>query len=168
MLLFESEEFALVIDSSHGRKTSRTNGVRSSVKIRTISEFGELRHSKLLRTEAAEPLMASAFNYAAAISEALGLFAKHVLHRTGLPCVGLNGTVVSLPHCEQVTCVSIRRRPVLPCFLALHCLQCFGTFVNPFSWKNCCSPAENTNVAPQLTHKTSLSANMLHSSELAN
>jgi hypothetical protein len=102
--------------------------------------------------------LAVSFNYAATILGALGLFAKHVLHSTGLPCVGLNGTVVSLPHAEQVTCVSVRRRPSTPCLLALHCLQCFGSLVNPFSWKNCCSPAENTNITPQPAHRTSRSA----------
>ena len=81
--------------------------------------------------------MSLAFHYAATILGALGLFSKHVLHITGLPCVGLNGTVVSLPHSEQVTCVSIRRRPSPPCLLALHCLQCFGSLMNPFSRKNC-------------------------------
>ena len=92
------------------------------------------------------------------VSGAWGLFAKHVLHITGLPCVGLNGTVVLLPHSEQVTCVSVVRRPPPPCLLALHCLQCFGSFVNPFSWKNCCSPAENANITSQPTHRTSRSA----------
>jgi len=72
---------------------------------------------------------------------------KHVLHRTGLPCVGLKGTVVWAPHSEQFTCVSDRCRRV-PARFALHALQCFGSFVNPRSWKNCCSPAEKTNAAP--------------------
>jgi hypothetical protein len=53
--------------------------------------------------------------------------------RQGLPCVGLNGTVVLLRHSEHVTCVSTRRRPVVPSLLALHCLQSFGAWVNPFS-----------------------------------
>jgi len=57
---------------------------------------------------------------------------KHVAHSTGLPCVGLNGTVVLFPHSEQLTCVSIRRRPLPPSLLALHCLHRFGSFVNPF------------------------------------
>jgi hypothetical protein len=88
----------------------------------------------------------------------LRLFAKHVLHLTGRPCVGLNGTVVLLPHSEHVTRVSIRRRPPTPCFLALHCLQWLGSLVNAFSWKNCCSPAEKTNVVPQPIHRISRSA----------
>ena len=98
------------------------------------------------------------FHYAAVKLGALGLFAKQILHMTGLPCVGLNGTVVLLPHPEQMTCVSIRRGATRPCLLALHCLQCFGSFVNPFSWKNCCSPAENTNITPQPAQRTSRSA----------
>jgi hypothetical protein len=47
------------------------------------------------------------FVQAAAISLALGLFAKQVLHMTGLPSVGLNGTVAFLPHSEQMMFVSI-------------------------------------------------------------
>ena len=36
-------------------------------------------------------------------AEALGRFAwKHSRHKTGRPCVGLNGTVVWLPHWEQI------------------------------------------------------------------
>ena len=106
--------------------------------------------------------------YAVATLGDFGLFAKQVLHITGLPWVGLNGTVVPLPHSEQVTCVSIRRRPVVPSLLALHCLQCLGSLVNPFSWKNCCSPAENTNSRPQPAHRTSRSAKgMIHSSTLS-
>ena len=31
---------------------------------------------------------------------------KHSRQKTGLPWVGLNGTVVSLPHCEQTVRVS--------------------------------------------------------------
>ena len=89
---------------------------------------------------------------------AFGLLAKQILHCTGLPCVGLNGTVVLLPHSEQVTCVSVRSRPFAPSLLALHCLQCFGSLTKPFSRKNSCSPAENTNSKPQPTHRTSLSA----------
>ena len=104
--------------------------------------------------------MSLAFHYAAATPESLVLFAKQVLHSTGLPCVGLNGTVVLFPHSEQMTRVSVRycaTPPPCPCLLALHCLQCFGSLTNPFSEKNCCSPAENTNCAPQPTHKTSRS-----------
>jgi len=97
-------------------------------------------------------------HYAAAPPESWGLLPRHVRHSTGLPCDGLNGTVVWLPHSEQMTCVSIR--PLAPpCLLALHSLQCFGRFKNPFVLKNCCSPAENTNITPQSIHSTSRSAN---------
>ena len=33
---------------------------------------------------------------------------KHSRQKTGRPCVGRNGTVVSFPHCEQVVLVSDR------------------------------------------------------------
>src|SRR5262245_1458010 len=39
---------------------------------------------------------------------------KHSLQKTGRPCVGRNGTVVSLPHAEQVVTVSTRSRPTGP------------------------------------------------------
>ena len=35
---------------------------------------------------------------------------KHSLQNTGRPCVGRKGTVVSLPHAEQVVWVSTRSR----------------------------------------------------------
>ena len=35
---------------------------------------------------------------------------KHSLQKTGRPCVGRNGTVVSLPHAEQLVTVSTRSR----------------------------------------------------------
>ena len=159
MLLFVPEEFVLIIDRCHGRDASETYGVRSSIQIRTMSEFRRICHSRLLQLEAEELLQCTlAFHYAATISGAFGLFAKQILHITGLPCVGLNGTVVLLPHSEHVTCVSIRRRPSTPCLLALHCLQCLGSLTNPFSRKNSCPPAEKTNITPQLTHRTSRSA----------
>ncbi len=65
-----------------------------------------------------------------------GLFCclwKHERHSTGLPCVGLKGTVVAAPHSEQVVRVSARTRtPPLP-RLALHCLQRLGSFLNCLS-----------------------------------
>jgi hypothetical protein len=159
MLAFVSQQFALIIVRCHGRDTSQTNGVRSSVQIRTMSEFRRICHSMLPQVESGRiPPMSLACHYAATILEALGLFAKHTLHITGLPCVGLNGTVVCPPHSEQVTWVSTRRRPVVACLLALHCLQCFGSLTNPFSRKNSCSPEENTNITPQPAHRTSRSA----------
>jgi hypothetical protein len=57
---------------------------------------------------------------------------KHSLQNTGRPCVGRNGTVVSLPHAEQVVWVSTRLDMVGPATtrlarLALHALQRFGS-----------------------------------------
>ena len=60
-------------------------------------------------------------------------FRKHDRQSTGLPCVGLNGTVVSSPHSEHVVLVSDRAvRPPLVLF-ALHCLQRLGSFLNLLS-----------------------------------
>ena len=36
---------------------------------------------------------------------------KHSRHNTGRPCVGLNGTVVSFPHCEHTARVSVLEKP---------------------------------------------------------
>src|SRR5579862_6186913 len=89
---------------------------------------------------------------------------KHSLQKTGRPCVGLNGTVVSLPHAEQVVAVSIRSRaPPAPAGrlarLALQPLQRFGSFLKFLSAKNCCSPAVHTNSSPQSAHLRNLSWN---------
>src|SRR3954468_6764958 len=82
---------------------------------------------------------------------------KHSLQKTGRPCVGLKGTVVSLPHAEQFVTVSTRSRATLPAGrlarLPLHALQRFGSFLKFLSAKNCCSPAVQTNSAPQSTHE---------------
>jgi hypothetical protein len=60
-------------------------------------------------------------------------------------------------HSEQVVRVSGRTLgPPLARF-ALHCLQCFGSFLNCLSWKKNCSPAVNTNSAPQSMHFKTLS-----------
>src|SRR5204863_3476687 len=81
---------------------------------------------------------------------------KHSLQKTGRPCVGLKGTVVSLPHAEQFVTVSTRSRATAPAGrlarLPLHALQRFGSFLKFLSAKNCCSPAVQTNSAPQSTH----------------
>ncbi|HUP04699.1 MAG TPA: hypothetical protein VMU19_11960 [Bryobacteraceae bacterium] len=39
---------------------------------------------------------------------------KHSRQNTGLPCVGLNGTVVSRPHCEHMVVVSVFPPPDEP------------------------------------------------------
>src|SRR5262245_51141191 len=83
---------------------------------------------------------------------------KHSLQKTGRPCVGLKGTVVSLPQFEQLVMVSTRSRPPpgppagRAARLALHALQRFGSFLKFLSAKNCCSPAVHTNSALQSTH----------------
>src|SRR5947207_14987795 len=91
---------------------------------------------------------------------------KHSLQNTGRPCVGRNGTVVSLPHAEQVVCVSTRSRIIGPAAallarFALHPLQRFGSFLNCLSAKNNCSPAVQMNSAPQSTHLRDLSWNSI-------
>src|SRR5262245_66095349 len=82
---------------------------------------------------------------------------KHSLQKTGRPCVGRNGTVVSLPQAEHVVTVSIRSRVTGPpdgrlARFPLQVLHRFGSFLKFLSAKNCCSPAVQTNSAPQSTH----------------
>jgi hypothetical protein len=91
---------------------------------------------------------------------------KHVAHKTGLCWVGLNGTVVSIPQAEQVRRVSIRCLPPGLSRLVLHCLHCLGSLTKPRSRKNCCSPAEKTNITPHDKHLRSLSANSIDSPNL--
>src|SRR5262245_61570663 len=91
---------------------------------------------------------------------------KHSLQNTGRPCVGLKGTVVSLPHAEHVVTVSTRSRGApgpagrLARF-ALQALHRLGSFLQFLSAKNCCSPAVHTNSAPQSTHLRILSWNSI-------
>src|SRR5204863_7320090 len=79
---------------------------------------------------------------------------KHSRQNTGRPWVGLKGTVVSRPHCEQVVMVSrlAKPPPPEPWRLFLHVLHRLGSFLKFLSWKKCCSPAVNTKSAPQSTH----------------
>src|SRR5947208_4664086 len=82
---------------------------------------------------------------------------KHSLQNTGRPCVGLNGTVVSLPQAEQVVTVSTRSRAMpapsgRAARLPLQDLQRFGSFLKFLSAKNCCSPAVQMNSVAQSTH----------------
>ena len=91
---------------------------------------------------------------------------KHSLQKTGRPCVGLNGTVVSLPQAEQVVTVSTRSRGAdapagREARLALQALHRFGSFLKFLSAKNCCSPAVQMNSAPQSTHLRILSWNSI-------
>src|SRR5882757_2901225 len=90
---------------------------------------------------------------------------KHSRQKTGRPCVGRNGTVVSLPHWEQLVLVSARIE-LLPPFppplppsarLALQALQRLGSFLKPLSAKNICSPAVKTNSALHSAHFRTLS-----------
>src|SRR5437764_1047917 len=82
---------------------------------------------------------------------------KHSLQNTGRPCVGLNGTVVSLPHAEHVVTVSTRSRAMpapagRAARLPLQDLHRFGSFLKFLSAKNCCSPAVQMNSVAQSTH----------------
>src|SRR5262245_3953528 len=82
---------------------------------------------------------------------------KHSLQKTGRPCVGLKGTVVSFPQAEQVVTVSTRSRGApapagRAARLLLHDLHRFGSFLKFLSAKNCCSPAVQMHSAPQSTH----------------
>src|SRR5438094_2554401 len=82
---------------------------------------------------------------------------KHSLQKTGRPCVGLNGTVVSLPQAEHVVRVSTRSRTApaptgRAARLLLQALHRFGSFLKFLSAKNCCSPAVQMNSVPQSTH----------------
>ena len=94
---------------------------------------------------------------------------KQSRHRTGRPCVGLNGTVVSLPHCEHTARVSVLEKPWCPEFadprtatrFALQVLHRLGSFLNCLSWKNNCSPEVKTKSVPQSTHFNILSWNSI-------
>ena len=94
---------------------------------------------------------------------------KHSRQNTGRPCVGLNGTVVSLPHCEQLVRVSTRAKlwlatgvgPKFDDRLALQPLHRLGSFLNCLSKKNSCSPAVKMKSAPQSMHFNTLSWNSI-------
>src|SRR5262247_317793 len=91
---------------------------------------------------------------------------KHSLQKTGRPCVGLNGTVVSFPQAEHVVTVSTRSRVAggpegREARLALQALHRLGSFLKFLSAKNCCSPAVQTNSLPQSTHLRILSWNSI-------
>src|ERR1700751_920312 len=91
---------------------------------------------------------------------------KHSRQNTGRPCVGRKGTVVSFPHCEQVVFVSARGAEPPPpappsARFALQPLQRLGSFLNPLSAKNICSPEVKTNSAPHSEHFSTLSWNSM-------
>src|ERR1700693_6307294 len=93
---------------------------------------------------------------------------KHSRQKTGRPCVGLKGTVVSLPHWEQVVRVSVllgtcpgTGAPKTETRFALQALQRLGSFLNCLSKKNSCSPAVKIKSAPQSIHLRILSWNSI-------
>src|SRR4029434_6992110 len=91
---------------------------------------------------------------------------KHSLQNTGRPCVGLNGTVVSLPQAEQLVVVSTRSLATGPAAgrdarFALQPLHRFGSFFKFLSAKKSCSPAVQMNSVPQSTQVSVLSRNSL-------
>src|SRR5271168_2193023 len=112
-----------------------------------------------LTAECSPPAPATISTVAAAVTRppvvGARLVWKHCRQSTGLPCVGLNGTVVSMPHAEHSVRVSVRERPAaagpVPVFRAapdrldLHGLQRFGSFLNCLSKKKSCSPAVKIN-----------------------
>jgi hypothetical protein len=79
-------------------------------------------------------------------------FSKQARQNTGLPWLGRKGTVVSVPHSAQTVRVSGRVREALAARLALHSLQCLGSFANCLAWKKRCSSAVKTKSFPQTTH----------------
>src|SRR5258706_8791135 len=91
-------------------------------------------------------------DYPADAPAAAGFFDwKHSRQNTGRPWVGLNGTVVSLPHAEHMVrvstfwCTGAVLAPVkCATRFDLHALQRLGSFLNCLSWKKSCSPAVNT------------------------
>src|SRR6202795_2790063 len=97
---------------------------------------------------------------------------KHSRQNTGRPCVGRKGTVVSLPHCEQLVLVSERiweppppPPPPPSARLALQPLHRLGSFLKPLSAKNICSPAVKTNSAIHSDHFRTLSWYSIRCSE---
>src|SRR5688572_16911264 len=95
---------------------------------------------------------------------------KHSRQKTGRPCVGRNGTVVSFPHAEQLVVVSTRSRPIVDppppeagrdARLALQLLQRLGSFLKFLSAKKSCSPAVQMNSVPQSTQFNDLSWNSI-------
>lgn len=86
---------------------------------------------------------------------------KHGRQSTGLPCVGLKGTVVSEPHAEHLVLVSVRALDLAPPRFAMHPLQRIGSCVKPMSEKKSCSPAVNTKSVEQTEHFKTLSANCI-------
>ena len=134
----------------------------------------------LVATACSKAALASAIRLAgwsmfatAATAEGTRFIWKQERQSTGRPCVGLKGTVVSIPQAEHWVRVSVRERGRAatvalgfaerprPARLALHSLQRFGSFLNCLSKKKSCSPAVKTNSLPQSQHLRSLSMNSI-------
>lgn len=92
------------------------------------------------------------------------IFAKHSLQYTGRSSRGAKGILATPPQAAQTaSCIS---RGARLAFLRLsrHSLQRCGSFTNPLDSKNSCSPAVNTNSAPQSLHTSVLSSNIFSTS----
>ena len=92
--------------------------------------------------------------------------AKHSLQYTGLPSVGLKGTLQLFPHSAQVaSCISLGALDA--CFFASRqALQRCGSFTKPFSSFYSCSPAVKINSLWQSLHTNVLSSYMFHPTSL--
>ena len=138
---------------------------RRGISERTASGL-EWKRKRATVSDGPALLLAVKLFYAAPIDR---LAWKHSRQNTGRPWVGRKGTVVSLPHCEQVVFVSARGwfpPPPVSALFALQALQRFGSFLNPLSAKNICSPAVKTNSAPHSEHFRTLSWNSMSRSPL--
>src|SRR5258708_29323132 len=89
----------------------------------------------------------------------------HLLNISWISLGCRKGSVVSLPHCEQLVFVSARGAEFPPpppsVRFALQPLQRFVSFLNPLSAKNICSPEVKTNSAPHSEHFSTLSWNSI-------
>src|SRR5262249_12927921 len=81
---------------------------------------------------------------------------KHSRQKTGRPWVGRKGTVVSLPHCEQLVLVSARTGVEFPLIVSARCavldLHSLDSFLTALSAKTISTPEVKTNYAPQSAH----------------
>src|SRR6266576_3030804 len=151
-------------------------GVAKITPMRGVSESTQLVSNKKGQTGTSVPpesYWAGPFLTSPLGLKTLGLYAapialrcwKHSRQKTGRPCVGRKGTVVSFPHCEQFVFVSERIGEACPpppppppsARFALQFLQRFGSFLKPLSAKNICSPAVKTNSALHSEHFSTLS-----------
>lgn len=90
---------------------------------------------------------------------------KQPLQYTGRSFLGTNGTVASAPHCAQITvCISRGSRPARSRRrVERQAGHRWGSFINPFSAKNSCSPTVNTNSCPQSRQRRVLSVKLTSS-----